>query len=82
MLSKAILKLNEQQADDPEILIRGYGKVRLSQAKQRVNDVLQQALKSSSMQLHKSLTNQLFNGTLEAFVAAINDAERGEEDMQ
>jgi len=82
MLSKAILKLNEQQADDPEILIRGYGKVRLSQAKQRVNDMLQQALKSSSMQVYKSLTNQLFNGTLEAFVAAINDAERGEEDMQ
>jgi len=76
MLTKSILKLDEESFEDPEILIRGYGKLTLSQAKQWVKRTLEEADRMVKEEANFSgMKNMLFNGTLEAVIDAINRAE-------
>ena len=80
MLIDSILKINENIEGDPEILIQGYGRVRLSQAKQRVARDLEQALQIAKTGNWQSVQSMLYNGTLAAFITAIESAKGNKHD--
>jgi hypothetical protein len=72
-INESIYEMDPNDPNNPEVLIQGYGRLKLKQIEQKVQDMFLSLADSANNGNWENVSHGLNKGTLAAFIQAITD---------